>query len=35
MNFLYDTFPEFEFFKNDGTELFHDASPNVFDQSSY
>ena len=33
--FLYDTLPEFEFFKDDGSELFHDAWPNVSGQSSY
>ena len=27
MNFLYNAFPEFEFFEDDGSELFHDASP--------
>ena len=35
INFLYDAFPEFEFFKDDGSELFHDASSNVSGQSSY
>ena len=25
INFLYDTLPGFEFFKDDGSELFHDA----------
>ena len=35
INLLYDTFPEFEFLKDDGSELFHDASANVSGQSSY
>lgn len=35
MNQLYDAFPEFEFFEDDGSELYHDASPNVTGQSSY
>ena len=35
INFLYDTFPEFEFFKDDGSELFYNAWPNVSSQSSY
>ena len=35
INFLYDAFPEFEFFKDGGSELFHDASPNVSAQCSY
>ena len=30
MSFLYDAFPDFEFFEDDGSELFHDVSPNVF-----
>ena len=34
MNFLYDAFPEFEFFEDDGSKLFRNASPNVSDQSS-
>ena len=35
MNQLYDAFPEFKFFEDDGSELYHDASPNVTGQSSY
>ena len=35
MNQLYDAFLEFEFYENDGSELYHDASPNVTGQSSY
>ena len=35
MNQLYDAFPEFEFFEDDGSELYHDASNNVTGQSSY
>ena len=35
MNDLYDAFPEFDFFDDDGAELYHDASPNVSGQSSY
>ena len=35
INFSYDAFPEFEFFEDDGSELFHDASPNVSAQCSY
>ena len=35
MKFLYDAFPDFEFFEDDGSELFHDASPNVSCQSTY
>ena len=35
MNDLYDTFPEFYFLDDDGSELFHDALPNVSGQSSY
>ena len=35
INFLYDTLPGFEFFKDDGSELFHDAWPNISGQSSY
>ena len=27
MNFLYNAFPQFAFFEDDGSELFHDASP--------
>lgn len=34
INLLYDTFPDFEFFNDDGLELFHDASPNISGQSS-
>lgn len=34
INLLYDTFPDFEFFNDDGPELFHDASPNISGQSS-
>ena len=33
--FLYDAFPDFEFFEDDGSELFHDASSNVSGQSTY
>ena len=34
---LYDSFPGFEFDDDDddGSELYHDASPNVTGQSSY
>ena len=35
MNVLYDAFPEFNFFDDDGPELYHDASPNISGQSSY
>ena len=35
INFSYDAFPEFEFFEDDGSELFHDASSNVSAQCSY
>ena len=35
MNVLYDAFPEFDFFDDDGSELYHDASTNVSGQSSY
>ena len=35
MSFLYDAFLDFEFFGDDGRELFHDASPNVSGQSTY
>ena len=35
MNVLYDPFPEFDFFDDDGSEVYHDASPNVSGQSSY
>ena len=35
MSFLHAAFPEFEFFEDDGSELFHNASPNVSVQSSY
>ena len=35
MNVLYDAFPEFDFFDDDGSEIYHDASPNVSGQSSY
>ena len=35
MSFLYDVFPDFEFFEDDGSELFHDASPNVSGQYTY
>ena len=35
MSFLHAAFPEFEFFENDVSELFHNASPNVSGQSSY
>ena len=35
MNVLYDAFWEFDFFNNDGSELYHDVSPNVSGQSSY
>ena len=35
MNDLYDAFPEFDFFDEDGSELYHDASSNVSGQSSY
>ena len=35
MNDLYDAFPEFDFFDDDGPEPYHDASPNVSGQSSY
>ena len=35
MNVLYDAFPEFDFFDDDGSELYHDASPNVSGQFSY
>ena len=35
MSFLYDAFPDFEFFEDDGSELFHDTSPNVSGQSTY
>ena len=35
MNVLYDAFPAFDFFDFDGSELYHDASPNVSGQSSY
>ena len=34
-NFLYDAFPEFELFEDDGSELFHDASCYVSGQFSY
>ena len=35
MSFLCDAFPDFEFFEDDGSELFHDVSPNVSGQSTY
>ena len=35
MSLLHDAFPDFEFFEDDGSELFHDASPNVSGQSTY
>ena len=35
MNVLYDAFPEFDFFDDGRSELYHDASPNVCGQSSY
>ena len=35
INVLYDAFPEFDFFDDDGSELYHNASPNVSGQSSY
>ena len=35
MNGLYDAFPEFDFFDDDGSKLYHDTSPNVSGQSSY
>ena len=35
MSFLYDAFPDFDFFEDDGSELFHDALPNVSSQSIY
>ena len=35
MNFLYDASPEFEFFEDDGSKLFCDASPDVSVQYSY
>ena len=35
MNVFYDVFPEFDFFDDDGCELYHDASPSVSGQSSY
>ena len=31
----YDAFPEFDCFDDDGSEIYHDASPNVSGQSSY
>ena len=34
-NFLYDAFPEFELFEDDGSELFHDASCYASGQFSY
>ena len=35
MNVLYDAFPDFDFFDDDGSELYHDASTSVSGQSSY
>ena len=35
MNVLYDPFPEFDFFDDDGSELYDDASPNASGQCSY
>ena len=35
MNVLYDAFPEFDFFDDGRSELYHDASPSVSGQSSY
>ena len=35
MNVLYDAFPEFDSFDDDGCELYHGASPSVSGQSSY
>ena len=32
---VYDAFPEFAFFDDDRSELYHDVSPNVSGQSSY
>ena len=35
MNVLYDAIPKFDFFDDEGSALYHDASPYVSGQSSY